>query len=86
MSEQVNIESFPNKFDLTLGLNNPYLEDFCTKLGKDIGLRDKRQYKTLMLLLCNLYLNGNNRVMVSRKNTPSLGEIGCKEEKSRLNI
>jgi hypothetical protein len=73
MSEQDKIESFPNKFDLTLGLNNPDLEDFCIKLGKDIGLRDKRQFKTLIVLLSNLYINGNTKVMVSRKNTPSMG-------------
>ena len=73
MSEQAKIDPFPNQFDLALGLNNPILEDFCVKLGKDIGLRDKRQFKTLILLLCNLYINGNKKVMISRKNTPSLG-------------
>jgi len=73
VSDPVRIEEFPHSFDLTLGLNSPYLEDFCIKLGKDIGLRDKRQFKTLMSLLCNLYISDSDEVMVSRKNTPSLG-------------
>jgi hypothetical protein len=74
MSVNLITKPFPNKFDLSMGLNNPILEDFCINLASDIGLRDKRQFKTLILLLCNLYINSGNEVMVSRKNTPSIGK------------
>ena len=74
MSVNLITKPFPNKFDLSMGLNNPILEDFCFNLASDIGLRDKRQFKTLILLLCNLYINSGKEVMVSRKNTPSIGK------------
>jgi len=45
----------------------PHLEELITQLGKEIGLRDKRQIQGLRLLLCNLYIQGDRQVFVSRK-------------------
>jgi len=55
------------KLDLFLDVNMPHLEEFSEKLGKDIGLRDKRQISGLRLLLCNMYIQGQRQVMVSRR-------------------
>jgi len=45
----------------------PHLEELIAQLGKDIGLRDKRQIKGLRLLLCNLYIQGDRQIFVSRR-------------------
>jgi len=55
------------KLDLFLDVNRQQIKDLSRKLGKDIGLRDKRQIKGLRLLLCNMYIQGQRQVMVSRR-------------------
>jgi len=55
------------KLDLFLDVNMPHLEDLTRQFGTDIGLRDKRQIKGLRLLLCNIYIQGQREVMVSRR-------------------
>jgi len=59
--------SYPSKLDLFLDVNMPRLEELIAQLGKDIGLRDKRQIKGLRLLLCNLYIQGDRQIFVSRR-------------------
>jgi len=55
------------KLDLFLEVNRQQIKDLSHKLGKDIDLRDKRQIKGLRLLLCNMYIQGQRQVMVSRR-------------------
>jgi hypothetical protein len=55
------------KLDLFLDVNRQQLKDLSRELGKDIGLRDKSQMKGLRLLLCNLYIQGQRQIMVSRR-------------------
>ena len=45
----------------------PHLRELTNDLGKDINLRDKRQKSGLMLLLCNMFIQGQRQVMVSRR-------------------
>jgi len=55
------------KLDLFLDVNMPHLRELTRSLGRDIGLRDKRQIRGARLLLCNLYIQGQKQVMVSRR-------------------
>ena len=55
------------KLDLFLDVNMPHLRELTRSLGRDIGLRDKRQIRGVRLLLCNLYIQGQKQVMVSRR-------------------
>ena len=55
------------KIDLFLDVNMPHLEELSSQLGKDLGMRQKSQFKALKLLLCNLFIQGQRKVMVSRK-------------------
>ncbi|HIC27613.1 MAG TPA: hypothetical protein EYO81_05035 [Gammaproteobacteria bacterium] len=55
------------KLDLFLDVNRQQIKDLSRKLGKDIGLHDKNQRKGLRLLLCNMYIQGQRQVMVSRR-------------------
>ena len=55
------------KLDLFLDVNRQQIKDLSRKLGKDIGLHDKIQRKGLRLLLCNMYIQGQRQVMVSRR-------------------
>ena len=55
------------KLDLFLDVNRQQIKDLSHKLGKDIGLHDKNQRKGLRLLLCNMYIQGQRQVMVSRR-------------------
>ena len=55
------------KLDLFLDVNMPHLRELTNDLGKDINLRDKRQKNGLMLLLCNMFIQGQRQVMVSRR-------------------
>ena len=58
------------KIDLFLDVNMPHLEELSSQLGKDLGMRQKSQFKALKLLLCNLFIQGQRKVMVSRKKQP----------------
>ena len=62
------------KIDLFLDVNMPHLEELTEQLGKDLGMRQGTQFKALRLLLCNMYIQGQRQVMVSRKKQP-LGGI-----------
>ena len=92
MTKKSNINSFPSKLDLTLDVNMPHLKDLSHQLGKEIGLRDVRQQKTLRVLLCNMVFNGANEVMVSLKNKASDGKkynplnIGPNSKRRALNL
>jgi hypothetical protein len=55
------------KLDLFLDANRQQIKDFSHILGKDIGLRDRRQTKGLRMLLCNLYIQGQRQIRVSRR-------------------
>ena len=55
------------KLDLFLSVNTPHLEQISHALGKDINLIDRHQKKGLRLLLCNMYIQGKNQVVVSRR-------------------
>ncbi len=55
------------KLDLFLEVNRQQIKDLSRKLGKDIGLQDKRQIKGFRLLLCNMFVQGQRQVMVSRR-------------------
>ena len=55
------------KLDLFLDVNRQQLKDLSRELGKDIGLHDKSQIKGVRLLLCNLYIQGQRQIMVSRR-------------------
>ena len=55
------------KLDLFLDVNMPHLRELTRSLGRGIGLRDKRQIRGVRLLLCNLYIQGQKQVMVSRR-------------------
>ncbi|ALE02687.1 hypothetical protein W908_04495 [Candidatus Pseudothioglobus singularis PS1] len=52
----------------------PHLEELSSQLGKDLGMRQKSQFKALKLLLCNLFIQGQRKVMVSRKKQPLGGK------------
>ena len=69
-----NNDSFRINLDLFLDVNLPYIEESIELLRKDIGLRQKSQIKALKLLLCNMYLNPDREIMLSRKKQ-SLGGI-----------
>jgi len=92
VTKKSNINSFPSKLDLTLDVNMPHLKDLSHQLGKEIGLRDVRQQKTLRVLLCNMVINGVNEVMVSLKNKASDGKkynplnIGPNSKRRALNL
>ncbi|WP_144417903.1 hypothetical protein [Candidatus Pseudothioglobus singularis] len=62
------------KIDLFLDVNMPHLEELSSQLGKDLGMRQKSQFKALKLLLCNLFIQGQRKVMVSRKKQPLGGK------------
>ena len=55
------------RLDLFLDVNMPHLRELTLSLGRDVGLRDKRQIRGVRLLLCNLYIQGQRQVMVSRR-------------------
>ena len=55
------------KLDLFLDVNMPHLRELTRSLGREIGLRDKRQIRGVRLLLCNLYIQGQRQIMVSRR-------------------
>lgn len=55
------------KLSLFLDVNMPHLEDLSHILGKDLKMREKTQFDALRLLLCNLYINDQREVMVSRR-------------------
>ena len=55
-----------HKLNLFLDVNMPHLEELTERLGKDLGMRQGTQFKALRLLLCNMYNQGQRRVMVSR--------------------
>ena len=67
MTEKSNITPYIPKLDLFLDVNMTHLEELIHLLGKEIGLRDKRQIKGLKLLLCNMYLKGRRQILVSRR-------------------
>ena len=54
------------KLNLFLDVNMPHLEELINQLGKDLGMRQGTQFKALRLLLCNMYNQGQRRVMVAR--------------------
>ena len=54
------------KINLFLDFNMPHLEELTERLGKDLGMRQGTQFKALRLLLCNMYNQGQRRVMVAR--------------------
>jgi len=62
------------KIDLFLDLNMPHLEELTNQLGKDIGMRQGTQFKALKLLLCNMYIQGQRQVRVSRRKQPLGGK------------
>ena len=67
MADKSNITPYIPKLNLFLDVNMTHLEELIHLLGKEIGLRDKRQIKGLKLLLCNMYLRGRRQVLVSRR-------------------
>ena len=67
MTENQKITPYIPKLDPFLDVNMPHLEELTHQLGKEIGLRDKRQIKGLKLLLCNMYLKGRRQILVSRR-------------------
>jgi len=52
----------------------PHLEELTNQLGKDIGMRQGTQFKALKLLLCNMYIQGQRQVRVSRRKQPLGGK------------
>ena len=62
------------KIDLFLDLNMPHLEELTNQLGKDLGMRQGTQFKALKLLLCNMYIQGQKQVRVSRRKQPLGGK------------
>ena len=62
------------KIDLFLDLNMPHLEELTNQLGKDLGMRQGTQFKALRLLLCNMYIQGQKQVRVSRRKQPLGGK------------
>jgi peptide subunit release factor 1 (eRF1) len=60
------------RLDLFLEVNRQQLKDSSHSLSKDICLRDKNQTKGLRLLLCNMYIQGQRQVMVSRRKQPCI--------------
>jgi hypothetical protein len=62
------------KIDLFLDLNMPHLEELTELLGKDLGMRQGTQFKALRLLLCNMYIQGQMQVRVSRRKQPLGGK------------
>mgnify|MGYP006971704632 FL=1 len=62
------------KLDLFLHVTTPHLEQLAHSLGKQIDLQDRHQKKGLRMLLCNLYVHGKNKVVVSRR-IQSLGGV-----------
>ena len=73
MADKSNITPYIPKLNLFLDVNMTHLEELIHLLGKEIGLRDKRQIKGLKILLCNMYLRGRRQVLVSRRKQ-SLGK------------
>ena len=63
-----------SKLDLFLHVTTPHLEQLAHSLGKQIDLQDRHQKKGLRMLLCNLYVHGKNKVVVSRR-IQSLGGV-----------
>jgi len=64
------------KLDLFLDVNMPHLEELTYQLGKDLGMRQGTQFPALRVLLCNMYIQGQRQVMVSRRKQP----LGGKKE------
>ena len=62
------------KINLFLDLNMPHLEELTYQLGKDLGMRQGTQFKALKLLLCNMYIQGQRQVRVSRRKQPLGGK------------
>ncbi|MDB9938882.1 hypothetical protein OAD78_06875 [Candidatus Thioglobus sp.] len=52
----------------------PHLEELTYQLGKDLGMRQGTQFKALKLLLCNMYIQGQKQVRVSRRKQPLGGK------------
>ena len=52
----------------------PHLEELTGQLGKDLGMRQGTQFKALKLLLCNMYIQGQRQVRVSRRKQPLGGK------------
>ena len=52
----------------------PHLEELTNQLGKDLGMRQGTQFKALRLLLCNMYIQGQRQVRVSRRKQPLGGK------------
>jgi hypothetical protein len=52
----------------------PHLEELTNQLGKDLGMRQGTQFKALRLLLCNMYIQGQKQVRVSRRKQPLGGK------------
>jgi len=55
------------KLDLFLEVNRQQIKDLSHKLGKEIGILDKRQMRGFRLLLCNMYIQGQRQIMLSRR-------------------
>ncbi|SVD40596.1 uncharacterized protein METZ01_LOCUS393450, partial [marine metagenome] len=53
--------------DLFLDVNMPHIDHCIEQLRKEIGLRQNSQIKALKLLLCNLYIQQDKEIMLSRK-------------------
>jgi len=67
VTKKSNINSFPSKLDLFLDVNMPHIEELTNQLGKALGMRQDTQFKALRLLLCNMFIQGQRQVMVSRR-------------------
>ena len=55
------------KLNLFLSSENAHISSSTESLRKDLGLVRKEQTKALKLLLCNLYIESNQSILVSRK-------------------
>ena len=55
------------KLNLFLSSENAHISSSTESLRKDLGLVRKEQTKALKLLLCNLCINANQSIRVSRK-------------------
>ena len=67
MADKSNITPYIPKLDLFLDVNMPRIEHYIEQLRKEIGLRQNSQIKALKLLLCNLYIEQDREIMLSRK-------------------
>ena len=74
MTDKPNITPYIPKLDLFLDVNMPHIEELTNQLGKALGMRQDTQFKGLRLLLCNLFIQGQRQVMVSRKKQPIGGK------------